>query len=126
MKIQTGVFAVDKTDEEKQYESKLHVDTANKISEFSGLVLQLANKWTDKEGSKNTIKNTVNDLKQSEANKIGLIEYLEYLIVHKGNYEFAMPYYSLCNEEGLAINMHIAQHENSTFGILGNVQDILQ
>jgi hypothetical protein len=126
MKVQTGVFAVEKSDKEKQYESKLAVGTASKISEFSALVLQLANKWTDKEVSKIAIKDKVNDLKQSEGNTSGLIEYLEYLIVHNGNYEFAMPYYSLCHGEGLEINEHIAQHENSKFGILGDVNEILQ
>lgn len=126
MKFKTGVFSREKSREDIEQESKIKSETVKKCSEFSKLFFQLANKWSDFENSKNTIKQEIQNIKTLEQNnENNLIEYFEYLINYQGQSEFMAPYYSLSDEVHHSIDEHIAKHEGSHFGLLGTVNDIL-
>ena len=126
MKLKTGVFTREKSEEDKLQESKIKTETVEKCSEFSKLFLELANKWSDFTESKNAIKQVIQNIRTLErGNEDNLIEYFEYLISHQGQSEFMAPYYSLSNEINHPIDDHIAKHEGSHFGLLGTVNDIL-
>ena len=126
MKLKTGIFSREKSQEDIAQESRIKAETVVKCRDFSSLFFQLANKWSDFVNSRNTIKHEIQNIKTLEQdNKENLIEYFEYLIIHKGQSEFMAPYYSLSQDMGQPTDAQIDKHADSHFGLLGTVNDII-
>jgi hypothetical protein len=126
MKFKTGCFSAKKSQEDVLRENNIKPETIESCSKFSSLIFQLSNKWDDVINSKSTIKQEIAQIKQLEQNnEVNLLEYLEYLINNKGQSEFIAPYLSISTDINHDIEEHIAQHQKSCFGVLGNADDII-
>ena len=72
------------------------------------------------------MKNGVDQLKLLElGNEPVLLNYLEHLILDNHNYEFIIPYYSICNDINNPIPNAISVLKHHHFGVLGEVNEIL-
>lgn len=124
MKNKTGVVVTKKEIFNDDYGQLLqNKETAKYCSEFSSSVFRLSNDWSDVQESRKTIKDKVAHFMELEQNnKIGLLEYLEHLILDNHNFEFIIPYYVM--SDGNVDNQTINNHLEDCFGMLGNVDEI--
>ena len=127
MKVKTGIITNAKNTEDDVYIQFLqNKATVEECSKFSSLIFQLSNKWSDVQESKQKLKEEAKKISCLEqGNEIGLLKYLEHLILDNHNYEFMIPYYFTSNEINNPIEPKINAHENDCFGILGKVNDII-
>ncbi len=117
-------------DYEKGYEGNLSEPVKEKCTEFSHTYFR-CNEWlADTKAEiilvKEKMQAITNAFKSSGDNIQALTDYLEFFILNKGNYEFMIPYYKICNETGYTpphgIEIH---HHTHHFGLMGTVDEIL-
>lgn len=129
MKFTTGTQP-DK-DYEKGYESNLSQAVKARCKEFSLVYFKECNKGFGRKTAdialvKEKLQAIKYALEQSGDNNKDFTEYLEFLILNKGNYEFMIPYYKICSEVGHTPNHDIEIHHTThTFGLMGTVDEIL-
>ena len=129
MKFNTGSHK--DNDYEKEYKGNLEQSVRDKSREFSEIIFKTYKTGFGKKAqSIASVKQELqelNDVFTQSGNSLNdYIEYLEFLIKHKGNWEFMIPYYEICHRENHEIDSFIeAHHETHHFGLLGTVDEIL-
>lgn len=128
MKFTTGTQP-DK-DYEKGYEGHLSEPVKVKCREFSEAYFKCNKGFGKKDADKASIKVKMQAIEDQlaavEGNNKELLDYFEFLILHKGNYEFMIPYYKICQEIGQVPPQEIEiRHDSHTFGLMGTVDEIL-
>ncbi|MES2214908.1 MAG: hypothetical protein V4485_02670 [Pseudomonadota bacterium] len=116
---------------EKGYDGNLNQTVRDKCKEFSEAVFRTYKTgFAQKAQNLTSVKQKLQELKSvfiSSGNQTEeYVEYLEFLIKHKGNHEFIIPYYAICNEVHHPIDQLIGKsHDAHHFGLLGTVDNIL-
>jgi hypothetical protein len=129
MKFTTGTQP-DK-DYYKGYESTLSQSVREKCKEFSLAYFRDCNKGFGKKVAdialvKEKIQAIQNVFQDSGDKHKNFIDYLEFLILNKGNYEFMIPYYKICTDVGHTPLHNIEIHHHTHhFGLMGTVDEIL-
>ncbi len=129
MKFGTGSNVI--KDYDKEYKGNLSTVVRDKCRDFSEAVFKTYKSgFGQKDQNKASVKQklqALNDtLAQSCDEQSEYINYLEFLILHKGNWEFMVPYYEICHKVHHDINATIeTHHDTHSFGLLGTVDEIL-
>jgi hypothetical protein len=115
---------------EKGYQGSLDGRVKSKCRGFSEAYFKCNKGFGRKDADKATIKREMQEIKDQliavDGNDKELLDYFGFLILNKGNYEFMIPYYKICEEIGEVPPQEIViRHDNHTFGLMGTVDEIL-
>lgn len=115
---------------EKAYKGNLSTGVKDKCRKFSNAYFKCNKGFGQREADISRIKPKIHAIQDKlfevDGNNFKLLDYFEFLILHKGNYEFMIPYYKICNEIGYIPHKEISLcHDTHTFGLMGTVDEIL-